>query len=146
MLAWCHDFACCQQANVQGLGLEKVGIDFSERGIKVNEFMQTKLPNVYASGDVVDKRIPRLTPTATFESNYIAEHILGKKEPISYPVIPNLVFTLPRPEDKKIASQRHFLASYLSVQINICLPWDKYFLLLNLNNLSNYVIMQKSLI
>ena len=85
-----------RQANVQGLGLEKVGIDFSERGIKVNEFMQTKLPNVYASGDVVDKRIPRLTPTATFESNYIAEHILGKKEPISYPVIPNLVFTLPR--------------------------------------------------
>lgn len=85
-----------RQANVQDLGLEEVGVDFSERGIKVNACMQTTVPNIYASGDVVDKRIPRLTPTATFESNYIAEHILGKKEPICYPAIPNLVFTLPR--------------------------------------------------
>ena len=85
-----------RQANVQDLGLEEVGIEFSERGIKVNDCMQTAVPNIYASGDVVDKRIPRLTPTASFESNYIAEHILGKKEPICYPAIPNLVFTLPR--------------------------------------------------
>ncbi len=85
-----------RQANVDGIGLEDVGIEFSARGIKVNECLQTKVPNIYASGDVVDKKIPRLTPTATFESNYIAEHILGKKEPISYPAIPNLVFTLPR--------------------------------------------------
>jgi glutathione reductase (NADPH) len=45
----------------------------------------------------VAKRIPKLTPTATFESNYIAQQILGlSSEPISYPAIPNLVFTLPR--------------------------------------------------
>ena len=85
-----------RQANVDGIGLENVGIEFSARGIKVNEFMQTNIPNIYASGDVVDKRIPRLTPTATFESNYIAEYILGGREPICYPAIPNLVFTLPR--------------------------------------------------
>ena len=54
------------------------------------------MPNIYASGDVIDKRIPRLTPTASFESIYVAEHILGKKEPICYPAVPNLVFTLPR--------------------------------------------------
>lgn len=85
-----------RQANVQNLGLEEVGIEFSIRGIKTNSCLQTNVPNIYASGDVIDKKIPRLTPTATFESNYIAEHILGKKEPIEYPAIPNLVFTLPR--------------------------------------------------
>ena len=85
-----------RQANVDNIGLEEVGIEFSWRGVKVNECMQTNIPNIYASGDCANKTIPRLTPTASFESNYIAEHILGKKEPICYPAIPNLVFTLPR--------------------------------------------------
>lgn len=83
-------------SNVEGLGLENVGVDFDRTGIKVNEFMQTSLSNIYASGDVVSKTIPRLTPTASFESSYIAEHILGNPSPINYPVVPNVVFTLPR--------------------------------------------------
>lgn len=84
-------------ANVENLGLEALGIAASSRGIEVDDHMRTALPNVFASGDCVAKRIPKLTPTATFESNYIAQQILGlSSEPISYPAIPNLVFTLPR--------------------------------------------------
>lgn len=46
---------------------------------------------------MIDKTIPRLTPTAEFESNYIAAQILGLSDaPVCYPVVPNLVFTLPR--------------------------------------------------
>ena len=83
-------------ANVEGLGLESLGIEASRKGIRVNPCMQTAVPNIYASGDVVDKTIPRLTPTAEFESNYIARHILGDPTPICYPAVPNLAFTLPR--------------------------------------------------
>lgn len=84
-------------ANVENLGLEALGIAASSRGIEVDDHMRTAVPNVFASGDCVAKRIPKLTPTATFESNYIAQQILGlSSEPISYPAIPNLVFTLPR--------------------------------------------------
>lgn len=84
-------------ANIEDLGLEALGIEASRRGIKVDDHMRTSVPNIFASGDVVDKSIPKLTPTAEFESNYIADLILGKTTaPISYPVIPNLVFTLPR--------------------------------------------------
>lgn len=84
-------------ANVENLGLENLGIEASPRGIKVDEHMRTAVPNIYASGDVVDKTIPKLTPTAEFESNYIGRDILNPKGPaIAYPVIPNLVFTLPR--------------------------------------------------
>lgn len=55
-----------------------------------------KRVSIYASGDVVDKKIPKLTPTAEFESDYIAYSILGlNHNPIVYPVIPNLVITLP---------------------------------------------------
>ena len=45
----------------------------------------------------MDKRIPKLTPTAFFESQYIADLLLGKTDkPICYPAVPNLVFTFPR--------------------------------------------------
>ena len=84
-------------ANVENLGLEELGIKASRRGIEVDDHLRTTVPNIFASGDVVEKKIPKLTPTAEFESNYIAAQILGiSNAPITYPVIPNLVFTLPR--------------------------------------------------
>lgn len=84
-------------ANYENLGLEELGIEASPKGIVVNDHMQTAVSNIYASGDVVAKRVPKLTPTAEFESNYIAAQIIGLSDaPICYPAIPNLVFTLPR--------------------------------------------------
>nr|WP_279306762.1 FAD-dependent oxidoreductase [Paenibacillus auburnensis] len=65
-------------ANVENLGLEELGIEASRNGIVVNDHLQTSVPNIYASGDVIDKKIPRLTPTAVYESEYIADQILGK--------------------------------------------------------------------
>lgn len=48
-------------------------------------------------GDVVAKTIPRLTPTATFESLYIADILLGQTTAaIAYPAVPSVTFTLPR--------------------------------------------------
>lgn len=82
--------------NVEGLGLAEAGVDYSARGIKVDDHLRTSVSNIYASGDCIDKRIPKLTPTAEFESNYIASQILGNPNPIEYPVVPHLVFTLPR--------------------------------------------------
>lgn len=84
-------------ANFEDLGLEELGIPASRRGIQVDDHLRTCVPNIYVSGDAIDKKIPRLTPTAEFESNYIASQILGQSDaPICYPVVPNLVFTLPR--------------------------------------------------
>ena len=88
-----------RKANVEGMNLEGLGIEYSSRGIKVDSHLRTAVKNIYASGDVIDKRIPKLTPTAEFESNYIALDILLPgllKQKIKYPVVPNLVFTLPR--------------------------------------------------
>lgn len=88
-----------RKANADNLNLEGLGIAYSNRGIKVDDHLRTSVKNIYASGDVIDKDIPKLTPTAEFESNYIALDILLPgflKKKINYPVIPNLVFTLPR--------------------------------------------------
>lgn len=82
--------------NLEGLGLDEVGVEYTRKGIIVNGHMQTSVENIYASGDVVSKSIPKLTPTASFESNYIAMQILGNTDEISYPVVPHVVYTLPR--------------------------------------------------
>lgn len=65
-----------RKANVDDMGLDKIGVKYSDKGIAVDAHMRTTVKNIYASGDVVDKKIPKLTPTAEFESNYIAKDIL----------------------------------------------------------------------
>ena len=83
--------------NVEKLGLENAGVAYNRRGIEVNDHLQTTQANIFAAGDVIDKAIPRLTPTATFESNYIAKLLSGKmKAAIVYPPVASVVFTLPR--------------------------------------------------
>lgn len=86
-----------RKANVEGMNLEGIGVKFSARGIEVDNHLRTTVKNIYASGDVIDTSIPKLTPTAEFDSNYIALDILNPLNgAIKYPVVPNLVFTLPR--------------------------------------------------
>ena len=83
--------------NVEGIGLDQVGIEYSKKGISVDGHLRTNVSNIYASGDVLDKAIPKLTPTATFESNYIAAHILGMtQDEIQYSAIPSVLYSLPR--------------------------------------------------
>jgi glutathione reductase (NADPH) len=82
--------------NIEYLGLTKVGVKTDRHGIIVDDHLRTNIPNIYASGDVISKTLPKLTPTATFESNYIAGQLLGSTAAIDYPVIPSVVFTLPR--------------------------------------------------
>ena len=70
---------------------------YSKKGIEVDEYLRTNVKNIYASGDVLNKAVPKLTPTATFESNYIAAHILGMAQnEIQYPAIPSVLYSLPR--------------------------------------------------
>ena len=83
--------------NIENLGLEELGIQADRKGIVTDDHLRTAVPNIFASGDVLNKTVPKLTPTAAFESDYIAEQILGLSDaPIVYPSVPNLVFTLPR--------------------------------------------------
>lgn len=83
--------------NTDNLGLSEIGVNYNEKGVVVNEYLQTNVDNIYASGDVIDKTQPKLTPTAIFESTYLFKRFSGKsREPITYPVIPSVVFTSPR--------------------------------------------------
>lgn len=83
-------------ANIDGLNLDKIGVATDRGGVVVNDHLQTSIANIYASGDVISKDIPALTPTATFESVYVAKTLLDEDAPIQYPVVPTVAFTLPR--------------------------------------------------
>jgi dihydrolipoamide dehydrogenase len=78
----------------QGLELQNAGVEMAERGrIKVNEHLQTNVPNIYAIGDVV--RGAMLAHKAEEEGVFVAETIAGQKPHINYLLIPGVVYTWP---------------------------------------------------
>lgn len=112
--------------NIENMGLAKIGVQTNNHGIVVNEFLQTTVANIYASGDVVSNAIPKLTPTATFESNYLAQLFLGmNKRPIGYPAIAQTLFTLPRISQVGVALDVAQVSDEYTVQT---VPYGKMFL------------------
>lgn len=83
--------------NVENIGLDEVGVKYDERGIIVDDHLQTSVEGIYASGDVAVTGQPKLTPTAIFESQYLTSLFAGETtDPIEFPAIPTAVFTSPR--------------------------------------------------
>ena len=83
-------------ANVEDIGLENVGLTYTNKGIKVNGHLQTEVPNIYASGDVADTGIAKLVTVAIHHSKYLAKELLGDADEITYPVVPAVAYTIPR--------------------------------------------------
>lgn len=77
---------------LKGYGLDNIAVEV-ERGIKVNDVMQTSLPNVYAAGDVTG--FSMLAHTASREAEVAVNHILGKEDRMEYNAIPGVVYTNP---------------------------------------------------
>lgn len=77
----------------KGFGLENLGVEPFRNGVKVNEYMQTSLPNVYACGDITAFSL--LAHTAVSEAEVAIDHILGKPRAMSYKAIPGVVYTNP---------------------------------------------------
>ena len=77
----------------KGFGLENLGVEPFRNGVKVNEYMQTSLPNVYACGDITAFSL--LAHTAVSEAEVAIDHILGKPHTMSYKAIPGVVYTNP---------------------------------------------------
>lgn len=82
---------------LEGMNFEGIGLTTTPEGIPVNDYLQTNLPHIYATGDVLVKSVPHITPVAAYESQYLARLFTGKtKETIQYPIIAQTVFTSPR--------------------------------------------------
>jgi NAD(P) transhydrogenase len=88
-------FAAGRQSNVEGLGLEALGVKLGPRGlILVDEKYQTSVPNIYAAGDVIG--FPALASTSMDQARVAMVHAfdLHYKENMSK-YIPLAVYTIP---------------------------------------------------
>ena len=83
-----------RKANVDSLNLADVGIEFTPRGIIVDDkTMQTNIPHIYAVGDINGKMM--LAHAATFQGIVALDHIMGVENGIDLSVMPAAVFTSP---------------------------------------------------
>ena len=84
-------------ANIDGYGVEEVGIEVSDRRtIAVNDYMQTNYPNIFACGDVAGPY--QFTHTAAHTAWYASVNALFghfRKFKVDYSVIPWATFTDP---------------------------------------------------
>jgi pyruvate/2-oxoglutarate dehydrogenase complex dihydrolipoamide dehydrogenase (E3) component/membrane protein DedA with SNARE-associated domain len=86
-----------RKANVEGFGLEELGVEVEARGtLQLNEYLQTVYPNIYACGDVAGPY--QFTHMASFQAWYATLNaLLGefKKFRVEYKVVPWATFTDP---------------------------------------------------
>jgi dihydrolipoamide dehydrogenase len=73
--------------------LNQIGVSFNQRGIIVNEKMQTNVNNVYAIGDVTG--MYELAHVASKQGEVAAENIMGIGSIMDYRSVPVCVFTYP---------------------------------------------------
>ncbi|HFK1762881.1 dihydrolipoamide dehydrogenase [Bacillus wiedmannii] len=82
-----------RKPRVQGLDLEKAGIQFSNKGIAVNEHMQTNVSHIYAAGDVIGGI--QLAHVAFHEGTTAALHASGEDVKVNYHAVPRCIYTSP---------------------------------------------------
>lgn len=80
--------------NVEGLGLETVGVEFDKKGVKVNDQLQTANPRIYACGDICSPY--QFTHAADFMARIVIQNALFKgRSKASALTIPWATYTSP---------------------------------------------------
>ncbi len=80
--------------NVEGLGLETVGVEFDKKGVKVNDRLQTTNPRIYACGDICSPY--QFTHAADFMARIVIQNALFKgRAKASSLIIPWSTYTSP---------------------------------------------------
>jgi len=82
-----------RKPNIEGLGLEAVGIKTERGRIVVNDRMETSISGIYAAGDAVGGI--QLAHVASAEGVVAVENALGKGSAIDYRVVPRCIYTMP---------------------------------------------------
>lgn len=82
-----------RRANVENIGLAELGIEYSNKGIAVDEKMQTNITGVYAIGDVTGQSM--LAHSASFAGEIAAQNAMGANDSMNFANIPGCVFTMP---------------------------------------------------
>ena len=80
--------------NPRRTGSDAIGLATGRLGLKVDSYLKTSLPHIYAAGDAAGNQ--QLTPTAAYEGKVAALNALrGDVETVDYTVVPQTIFTTP---------------------------------------------------
>jgi len=80
--------------NLEGIGIEEMGVELENGKVKVDEFYRTNIEGVYAIGDIVHG--PALAHVASAEGICAVEKIAGENpQPIDYGNLPGNTYTMP---------------------------------------------------
>src|SRR5438552_1805220 len=81
--------------NFQSLDLKSVGVDFNERGVRVNDYLQTSQRHIYAIGDVIGPFL--FTHMADAQARVVVRNILVPfqflRQKMDYSVVPWCTYT-----------------------------------------------------
>lgn len=81
-----------QQPTIDGLQLERVGVKATERGIVVDDYLQTTVPHIWAVGDVVGGL--QFTHTAHAMGVLVGYNLTNvHKQKLDFRVVPRVVFS-----------------------------------------------------
>jgi NAD(P) transhydrogenase len=81
-------------ANLEGIGLDKLGLTISSRGhVQVNEHYETNIPGIFAAGDAIGP--PALACAAADQGRRAALAALGLAPPAATSMVPSGVYTIP---------------------------------------------------
>lgn len=79
--------------DIEGLGLDELGVEYDRKGIKIDDNYETNVKGVYAIGDAVGGSM--LAHVASEEGRICVERMHGKSESMNYDLVPSAVFTFP---------------------------------------------------
>jgi len=80
-------------ANIEPLGLDRIGVEASPRGIVVNEHQRTTVDGIWATGDCAVG--PMFTPTAQYQARIAVDDMFDGARNSDYSVLPTAIFTDP---------------------------------------------------
>ncbi len=81
--------------NVDGLGLEEVGVEMKSNHVVTNEYCETNIPGIFAIGDLTGA--PWLAHKASHEGTLVAEKVAGRSvKPLNPIAIPGCTYSYPQ--------------------------------------------------
>jgi pyruvate/2-oxoglutarate dehydrogenase complex dihydrolipoamide dehydrogenase (E3) component len=83
--------------NLRALNLDVAGVDYDERGVKANDYLQTSQSHIYAAGDITNRL--KFTHTADFTARIVVRNILMPfqflRQKVNWAVVPWCTYTDP---------------------------------------------------
>lgn len=100
--------------NTDGIGLENVDVALNKGAVRVNGFMQTSAPHIYAVGDVTGGL--QMAHAASYQGIVAAEHICGAADkPYDATLVPRCVFSHPEAASIGLTEKQAKEAGYKTV-------------------------------